>query len=188
MEILEKAWVVYHNDMIGGNFAEGFWNKDQIPPIYAATRAEAKKDGGDAYDYVKNDGSEIKYTDLRATRARDHDKVLFEGEKGLRYRLEYRIKKNKEEKKQMDKVKSLPDDATFFVQNGYVGNSVLWWAKGSSGYTADIEKAHLYSKEDIVKGFITGNREEDTVWESSHIMENVKHHVDAQYLSKKFAL
>ncbi len=34
----------------------------------------------------------------------------------------------------------------FYIQNGYVGNAMAWWAKGSAGYTTDIEQAEKYSE------------------------------------------
>ena len=39
----------------------------------------------------------------------------------------------------------------YYIQNGYVGNAILWWAENSRGYTTDFTKAGKYTKEgDII--------------------------------------
>jgi hypothetical protein len=41
------------------------------------------------------------------------------------------------------------DEKKYFIWCGkYVGNSLLFWREGRSGYTTDITKAHLFSLEE----------------------------------------
>ncbi len=82
-------------------------------------------------------------------------------------------------------VDRFPDGTNFYVQNGYVGNSVLWWGQRSNGYTTDISRAELYTKKEILERFVSG-REEDIIWEAGHVLSNVRQHVDGQYLSREF--
>lgn len=44
------------------------------------------------------------------------------------------------------------NDKLFYLQDSrsYVGNDVLWWARNGAGYTTDLSKAHIYTKEDAV--------------------------------------
>lgn len=30
-----------------------------------------------------------------------------------------------------------------------VGNCVMWWAKDAKGYTCDLDRAHLYTEEEV---------------------------------------
>lgn len=45
------------------------------------------------------------------------------------------------------------DEELYYLQDSrdFVGNNILWWAKDGKGYTTDISKAHVYSKEDADK-------------------------------------
>lgn len=71
----------------------------------------------------------------------------------------------------------------YYLQNGYVGNSILWWAQGRSGYTADITKAHVFTKEEAFAQHKT--RKADVPWPKEYIDARIKSHVDAQYCSKR---
>ena len=81
-------------------------------------------------------------------------------------------------------IKNLPEDDTYYVQDrrSYVGNSILWWAKGGNGYTTDITKAHKYSKSDLQKSW----RDTDIIWSAEHVDKNIKQHVDMQSLNYNF--
>jgi hypothetical protein len=73
----------------------------------------------------------------------------------------------------------------YYIQNGYVGNAILWWGKESRGYTTDINQAGKYTKEEA-KRII--QRPEDIAWECSHIDNCKKAHkliIDTQYLNYK---
>jgi hypothetical protein len=41
----------------------------------------------------------------------------------------------------------------YYIQNGYVGNAILWWGVDSKGYTTDITKAGKYTKEEAKISF-----------------------------------
>ena len=76
----------------------------------------------------------------------------------------------------------------YYIQNGWVGNAILWWAKDSKGYTTEIDKAGIFNKEEaklIIK------RPEDKAWECSHVdncKEARKTIIDCQYLKTKYRL
>lgn len=73
----------------------------------------------------------------------------------------------------------------YYIQNGYVGNAVLWWAVDSRGYTTEIDKAGKYTHEEV-KRII--QRPEDSAWLCSYIDKNIaarKTVIDMQYLSSK---
>jgi len=76
----------------------------------------------------------------------------------------------------------------YYIQNGYVGNAILWWGQNHSGYTTDINLAGRYTKEEA-EGII--KRPEDRAWPCSYIDENTeckKLIVDVQYLSNDMML
>jgi hypothetical protein len=73
----------------------------------------------------------------------------------------------------------------YYIQNGYVGNAILWWGIDRAGYTTDIAKAGRYSKAEA-KSIIT--RPGDIAWECDHIDRNEQARrtiVDMQYLDTK---
>lgn len=72
----------------------------------------------------------------------------------------------------------------FYLQDSrsYVGNSPLWWAKGSGGYTCDIDKAELFTEKEAMKLF--EDRSTDIPWKKEDVENAVKRLVDAQYLKK----
>jgi len=76
----------------------------------------------------------------------------------------------------------------FYLQDsrGYVGNDVLWWAKDGKGYTTDLRKAHIYSKEDAVKQH--QSRYTDIPWPKKYIDAKTRPAVDMQYINRAEAL
>jgi len=73
---------------------------------------------------------------------------------------------------------------SFYIQSkGYIGNSLIWWKKGSNGYTAKLDDALIVSRanaEDICR-----NRPgEDTMWPVSVIDAIASRQVDSQDLAK----
>jgi len=180
MKIIKKAYKVWHEGMLDENPYEGY-TIDSLPITYANTPGEAKQNASEIYDY-EIDSEPHKYTDLKVRRAKGGDWLLLEdGEKIRRYALEHRESEKIRIQKRIDKVNSFPDNSNFYIQNGYVGNSVLWWGLRSSGYTTDLSKAQLYTKDEVLKNFVNG-RVEDLIWNAKHVLENIKQHVDGQYL------
>ena len=67
-------------------------------------------------------------------------------------------------------------------QSGYVGNCLLWWAKGHNGYTCNINEAHVFDEDD--PQFISAMRSQDKyhAWEKSYIDDRTTVMVDHQSL------
>ena len=76
----------------------------------------------------------------------------------------------------------------YYLQDNrsYVGNDMLWWAKDGRGYTTDLSKAHVYTKEEAVKQ--NQSRETDIPWPKEYIDERIRPAVDMQYCDKTVAL
>jgi len=73
-------------------------------------------------------------------------------------------------------------DKKFYIQNGWVGNAVLWWGHDGGGYTTDFEKAGKYSYKDTLSII---ERPQDIAWECDYVdgcKEAQKLIIDAQYL------
>jgi hypothetical protein len=80
------------------------------------------------------------------------------------------------------------NEKLYYIQNGYVGNAILWWAVDSKGYTTEIEKAGKFTKEEAKKII---QRPCDVAWECTHVdncVEAHKHVIDMQYLNSKKSL
>ena len=76
----------------------------------------------------------------------------------------------------------------YYIQNGWVGNAILWWAIDSKGYTTEINKAAKYSYEEAKKII---QRPEDRAWECTHIDKCLQAHktiIDGQFLNYKKCL
>lgn len=78
------------------------------------------------------------------------------------------------------------EEKLYYIQNGWIGNSILWWAIDSKGYTTEISKAGKFTEKEAL-GIIT--RPEDSAWECDHVdncLEARKTIIDGQYLNYKF--
>lgn len=180
LKLVKKGWHVYHEGMIGYG-----------PEIYnsiAETAGKAKSGATVPYEWdLESGGGEPEYKDLKVKRAKDSD--LYEFEDGLEtLKSIAKIRAQRIRLKQMqDKINSFPNDATFYVQNGFVGNAMLFWGLGNSGYTAKLEKAQEYTKEYILEHFVPG-RENDRIWYSKHIKECTTLMVDGQHVNYDFKI
>lgn len=76
----------------------------------------------------------------------------------------------------------------FYLQDsrGYVGNDVLWWAKGGNGYTTDLSKAETYTKEEAQR--MHNCRLSDIPWPKAYIDGKTRPAVDMQYIKRDEAL
>ncbi len=76
----------------------------------------------------------------------------------------------------------------FYLQDsrGYVGNDMLFWAKGGNGYTTDLRKAEIYSREEAYQQHVC--RETDIPWPKEYIDERTRPAVDFQYCKRDEAL
>jgi hypothetical protein len=80
------------------------------------------------------------------------------------------------------------DENEYYLQDSrsYVGNDVLWWATNGAGYTTDLSKAQVYSKNDAVTQH--HSRESDIPWPKSYIDKKIRPSVDMQYIRRDEAL
>lgn len=73
----------------------------------------------------------------------------------------------------------------YYVRNeGYLGNALIWWAKGRNGYTCDINNAHKFTREEAEQ---VCKREQDTAYECDYIdnlMMAKKLIIDSQYVDE----
>lgn len=76
----------------------------------------------------------------------------------------------------------------FYLQDKrtYVGNDVMWWAKDGKGYTTDVSKAHVYTKEEAFGQHEC--RETDVPWPKDYIETKVRPAVDVQYIDYEVAM
>ncbi len=76
----------------------------------------------------------------------------------------------------------------YYLQDSrtYVGNDVLWWAKDGKGYTTDLSKAHVYTKDEAVSQH--DSRETDIPWPKDYIDAKTRPAVDMQYIDRDVAL
>lgn len=96
------------------------------------------------------------------------------------YVKEIRAKKNAEKQNIKEEM--------YYIQNGYVGNAIAWWAIDSKGYTTDITKAGKYTEEQMEKII---ERPQDIAWKCSYVdncKEAQKLIIDGQYLDGKYKI
>lgn len=76
----------------------------------------------------------------------------------------------------------------YYLQDSrsYVGNDVMWWAWNGKGYTTDLRKAHVYTKEEAQRRHDA--RPTDIPWPKDYIDAKTRPAVDMQYINRKQAL
>lgn len=76
----------------------------------------------------------------------------------------------------------------YYMQDNrnYVGNDILFWSKGKSGYTTDTTKAHVFTKEEAIE--IMKNRSTDIAWPKEYIDAVARKVVDMQDIELHFKL
>lgn len=79
-------------------------------------------------------------------------------------------------------------DSKYYLQDSssYLGNDILWWAKDSNGYTTDLSKAHIFTKEEAINHH--NARISDIPWPKEYIDARTRPTVDVQYTNIKDAL
>ena len=65
-----------------------------------------------------------------------------------------------------------------------VGNCMLWWGRGCSGYVTDLREAHVFSEEEKHKMII---RDTDIWWIKTYIDGIAGLTVDVQIASKRYS-
>ncbi len=183
LAIVQKAFVVWHNGMLNVDPHEGY-TIDSLPVTYADTHGKAKQAAYYPYEYYL-DGEPVKYIDLKVRRVKKCDKVMFEGYPMTKMDVEKTIKERTRISERKFKVEQYPDDSKFYIQKGYCGNCILFWGLGNCGYTSNITEAQIYTKEEVLNRFVPGSAE-NRIWESSHVLANLKPVVDSQYLNPNF--
>ncbi len=173
MEIIKKAWEVTDPTIPRNYYDEQYmW---EIVYAESAGKAKLKLIDRETDDYLK----------LKARRAKQDDIVLHKGSEIKRSQLEREIREMERVNNRRKKIMLFPENELFYVQNGYVGNSVSWWRLENKGYTCDLNYAQKYTRAEILKNFIPG-RHEDRIWAASHVEKHIRQHVDGQYLDNKF--
>lgn len=76
------------------------------------------------------------------------------------------------------------NDLYYMQVTGHCGNSLLWWRKGKHGYTLDIQKAHVFSREEAMRQHKM-RPTEDFPWRKEYIDANVQLHVNVESVSPK---
>lgn len=76
----------------------------------------------------------------------------------------------------------------YYIQNknqGFLGNSLMFWALGNNGYTAKLTQAQKYSYEEAKK-ICQGNPSKNKAWPVDYIDNNkgTTPVTDAQYLDQ----
>ncbi len=170
--IINKAW-----EVTDPTIQRDYYDRQYMwEVVYAESAGKAKLKCTDV------DGS---YINIKARRCRYHDIIFDKGQEIKRGQLEKSIRDMEIKNKRTEKVLSFPEDEMFYVQNGYVGNSVSWWRLENNGYTCDLDKAQKYTRQQILEQFVNG-REEDRIWAASHVEQHIRQHVDSQYLDSNF--
>ena len=68
---------------------------------------------------------------------------------------------------------------TYYMQSGIVGNCILFWRKGSAGYTCDVTEAEEFTEERAISQ-IAQRPGEDIAWPVEHIREVMQLHVHVE--------
>jgi hypothetical protein len=77
---------------------------------------------------------------------------------------------------------------SFYLQDSrsYVGNDVLWWAKGFNGYTTDLRNAHVFTLAEAQQHH--DSRNSDIPWPCDYIEARTRPAVDMQHIKRDEAL
>lgn len=77
----------------------------------------------------------------------------------------------------------------FYIQKtgSFVGDSILWWKKGSCGYSPDLKDAEMFWQKKAEQ-ICSSPRSDKTMWPVKYIDKRVEHHVDMQDCNHKEAL
>ena len=74
----------------------------------------------------------------------------------------------------------------YYIQNkeaGYLGNAIIFWAKDSNGYTANLNNSEIFSEEEAKK-ICLHNPVKNKAWSVEYIDNNygIQRIIDSQYL------
>lgn len=76
----------------------------------------------------------------------------------------------------------------YFLQDsrGTVGNSLMWWAGDGNGYSSDLSKADLYTRDEAIAKH--RSRPSDVPWPQHYVTARQRIVVDMQYLDRAEAV
>lgn len=70
-------------------------------------------------------------------------------------------------------------DLYYMQVTGHCGNSLLWWRSGKHGYTLDIQKAHVWTRDEAMRQH-KSRPTEDFPWRKDYIDARLQHHVHCE--------
>ena len=76
------------------------------------------------------------------------------------------------------------DEPLYYLQTGFSGNSLLWWREGKSGYTSDVQHAHVFTKAEAF-GQAKTRPGVDLPWRKDYIDAHLEFHVNNEKVSRK---
>lgn len=156
-----------------------------VETIYAHSRGIAMRKFISKNAVPKSEQKQIK-----TARYENDDLVLTdEYPNGVRKSVfEYIKKEEVRISKRKEFVESQPDDTLFYIQkSGFVGNCMLFWAKGGCGYTTDIKNAQIYTKQQVLDNHIKQG-EEHIIWVAYHIEHVASKMVDFHKTDSAFSI
>jgi hypothetical protein len=87
---------------------------------------------------------------------------------------------------QKKELKNQKNSNMYYIRNeGYLGNALIWWARGRNGYTCDIDNAHKFTKEEAER---ICERHQDTAYKCEYIdgLDSAKKTIiDSQYVDEE---
>ena len=181
MKVVKKAYRVWVHSHIG---EYPVFRIEDVDVVFADNVSDAKNQC-DLYDAKNEDGDDARWIDIKCRRAKEDDKVEYEGRITDRGYAEQDKKDKIIKEKRKARLEKLPENDMYYVQDArdYVGNCVKFWGLNNNGYVCDISLAQKYTKEEIIKQF-SNSKETDVVWSAKHVEANVSKFVDMQNLRR----
>lgn len=165
IKVVEKCWRVY--DKKCNEYYVGYHHEE----IYAKTRNQAR------FFYTEGE-----YKDRVAIRLKSEDKVEYNGNIYTRNNVIEQIKLDKLYKKRFNQLKRFSNKELFFIQKGWVGNSILWWKVNNCGYTTKINDARYFTKVEL-EPYLKNT--DINIWSAKHVLDRVSRQVDSEDLNYK---
>ena len=75
-------------------------------------------------------------------------------------------------------------ETLYYIQNGYQGNSMVWWPVSNCGYTTEIKDAKKFTCDEGVK-MLEMERHDFKMWDADYVDSTKEAHkviIDGQYL------
>lgn len=179
LQVVKKAFIVYHAGMLSENPHEGY-RVDEIPPVLADTPNKAKREAKEPFNWDLND-ERPKYTDLRVRRAPNADRVLYDGKEIPRWQAVSDVAEKERQDRRRASIEAYPDDTKFFVQNGFSGDMLILWGKDSNGYTTNVDNAHQFTKQEVLNSFVN-TRIQDILWPVDKVLSKTVRVANSEHL------